>query len=159
MWGLRSIVVDLVDRWKELVMLCLPVLDGGNASLRRRLTVWEYVKSSELLLQRLINKLSNILSYGSFFKERFSHLLYSLTVVWISSDIWGCYLVFWEADSELNLYFRHFLTDLTSTYLISSNWASSWLAWKIGFFVNSSPRMHLMDKTRLIIKQRLIQMG
>lgn len=32
---------------------------------------------------------------------------------------------------------------------MSSNWASSWLAWKIGFFVNSSPRMHLWQEARL----------
>lgn len=37
-----------------------------------------------------------------------------------------------------------FLSDLQAwTYLMSSNWASSWLAWKMGFFVKSSPRMHL----------------
>jgi len=28
-------------------------------------------------------------------------------------------------------------------YLMSSSWASSWLAWKMGFLVNSSPRIHL----------------
>lgn len=31
-------------------------------------------------------------------------------------------------------------------YLMSSSWASSWLAWKMGFLVKSSPRMQLKER-------------
>ena len=44
-------------------------------------------------------------------------------------------------------------------YLISSSWPISWTAGKIGFLVNNSPRMHLVNKKRVSFSITLLFSG
>lgn len=53
------------------------------------------------------------------------------------TEKWGC-------DSYSTCYYLGCCVQERAAYLMSSSCRSSWLAWKMGFLVKSSPRIHLI---------------